>query len=263
MGPAWAAGPRRSPAKEYLAYLKGRGGRQNITLLVQIPASFDPARACIVTGPSSGSRGIYGAIATSGEWGLKKGCAVAYTDKGTGAGAHDLESDLVSLIDGRRARCRCRGRASNFTARLSDAAAPGFTDQSRIAGPGSTPTPSSTRSATGASTSSVGRARASGRSTSSIRAAPGQPRLRFGLANTLVIASSVSNGGGATLRAAEQAPKGMIDGIVVSEPNVNPCTKALRHPAGRRRRWPRTAGLLIDYTTLMNLFQGCANAGLR
>ena len=37
-----------------------------------------PARAT-----SSGSRGVYGAIST-GEWGLKKGCAVAYTDKGAG-----------------------------------------------------------------------------------------------------------------------------------------------------------------------------------
>ena len=33
---------------------------------------------------SSGSRGIYGAIAVAGAWGLPKGCAVAYTDKGAG-----------------------------------------------------------------------------------------------------------------------------------------------------------------------------------
>ena len=40
--------------------------------------------------------------------------------------------------------------------------------------------------------------------------------------NTLVIASSVSNGGGAALRAAEEDRRGWIDGIAVSEPNVNP-----------------------------------------
>jgi hydroxybutyrate-dimer hydrolase len=33
---------------------------------------------------SSGSRGVYGAIALAGGWGLPKGCAVAYTDKGAG-----------------------------------------------------------------------------------------------------------------------------------------------------------------------------------
>ena len=31
----------------------------------------------IVTGTSSGSRGVYGAIGSSGEWGLKNGCALA------------------------------------------------------------------------------------------------------------------------------------------------------------------------------------------
>jgi hydroxybutyrate-dimer hydrolase len=41
-------------------------------------------------------------------------------------------------------------------------------------------------------------------------------------ANTLVIASSVSNGGGAALRAAEEDKRGLIDGVAVSEPNVNP-----------------------------------------
>ena len=40
--------------------------------------------------------------------------------------------------------------------------------------------------------------------------------------NTVVIASSVSNGGGASLRAAEQDREHLIDGVAVSEPNVNP-----------------------------------------
>lgn len=40
--------------------------------------------------------------------------------------------------------------------------------------------------------------------------------------NTLVIASSVSNGGGSSIRAAEDDTTGLIDGVAVSEPNVNP-----------------------------------------
>jgi len=89
--------------------------------MVQIPEAFDPAKACVVTGPSSGSRGIYGAIGTSGEWGLKKGCAVAYTDKGTGTGAPDLERDTVSLLRGERVPADEAGDRSNFTAPISDA----------------------------------------------------------------------------------------------------------------------------------------------
>ena len=48
---------------EYLAYAdNGKSGKKNVTLMVQIPDSFDPASACIVTAPSSGSRGIYGCL---------------------------------------------------------------------------------------------------------------------------------------------------------------------------------------------------------
>src|SRR3546814_1144686 len=63
------------------------------------------SRPCIVLGPSSGSRGVYGAIGTAGEWGLKKGCAVALSDTGKGMGLHDLTdrseehtSELQSLM---------------------------------------------------------------------------------------------------------------------------------------------------------------------
>src|SRR5215813_1968999 len=65
---------------EFITFTDDGTGRQNVTLLVQVPDHFDPANACIVAAPSSGSRGMYGAIA-SGEWGLKRNCAVAYVDK--------------------------------------------------------------------------------------------------------------------------------------------------------------------------------------
>src|ERR1051325_4887746 len=107
---------------EYVAYADDGTGKQNVTMMVQVPKSFDPANPCIVTATSSGSRGVYGAIATSGEWGLKRGCAVAYTDKGTGSGVHDLQNHTVNLITGVRAEAKGAGATSNFTANLSDAA---------------------------------------------------------------------------------------------------------------------------------------------
>ncbi|MBC7992807.1 MAG: D-(-)-3-hydroxybutyrate oligomer hydrolase, partial [Rhizobacter sp.] len=87
---------------EYIAFSDDGSGQQNVVLMVQVPSHFNPRRACIITATSSGSRGVYGGIST-GEWGLKRGCAVAYTDKGTGSGPHDLASDTVPLIDGTRA----------------------------------------------------------------------------------------------------------------------------------------------------------------
>jgi hypothetical protein len=91
-----------------------------VTIMVQIPDSYDPAKGCIVAAPSSGSRGVYGAIATAGEWGLKHGCAVAYTDKGTGTGAHDLHNDTVNLLRGDRALAPAAGLRSNFTAPIGE-----------------------------------------------------------------------------------------------------------------------------------------------
>src|SRR4029434_2010799 len=99
-----------------IAYADDGSGRINVTLMVQVPDSFDPAHACIVSGTSSSSRGIYGAIAASGEWGLKHACAVAYTDKGSGNGLHDLMTDAVGLIDGTRTTAAAAGAAAPFTA---------------------------------------------------------------------------------------------------------------------------------------------------
>ena len=89
--------------------------------MVQVPDSFGIGQTCIVTAPSSGSRGVYGAIATAGEWGLKRGCAVAYTDKGTGMGVHDLSSDTVNLITGERVPATSNPDRVNFRADLDEA----------------------------------------------------------------------------------------------------------------------------------------------
>src|SRR5436190_22573566 len=92
-------------------------------MMVQVPTNFgNPANpACIVTVASSGSRGVYGACGTAGERGLKHGCAVAYTDKGTGSGVHDLATNTVNLQDGTRTNAVTAGTRSNFTAALTSA----------------------------------------------------------------------------------------------------------------------------------------------
>ena len=78
--------------------------------------------------------------------------------------------------------------------------------------------------------------------------------------NTIVIASSVSNGGGASIRAAEQDTEGLIDGVAVSEPNVNPTPGApFRIVQGDGPPLTAHSRNLYDYTTLLNVYQGCAN----
>jgi len=246
---------------EYIAYSDRGTGRRNVTMMVQVPATFDPKAPCIVSAASSGSRGVYGAIGTAGEWGLKHGCAVAYTDKGTGNGVHDLQNDTVNGIDGVRGSAAALGSASNFTARLTDAERSAF----NIATPN--------RFAVKHAHSERNPERRWGRDTlQAIEFAfyvlneQFSPRTGTGLTvaqirphNTLVIASSVSNGAGAALAAAEQDHDGLIDGVAVSEPNVQLAPRSdLRIERAGAPAYTAGSRALYDYFSYGNLLQPCA-----
>ena len=245
--------------EEDIAYADDGSGRQNVTLMVQIPATFNPDDACIVTAASSGSRGVYGAIATAGEWGLKHGCAVAYTDKGTGNGAHDLANNAVNLIQGQRTPAATAGTGSQFTANVSSANLAAF----NAAFPN--------RWAYKHAHSQQNPEATWGRDTlRAVQFAFFMINEKFGTlsngvriqrvvpGNTLVIASSVSNGAGAAIAAAEQDTGGLIDGVAVAEPQIN-----LNAPAGLvikrgANAVPSFAHPLLDYFTIGNLYQPCA-----
>ena len=86
------------------------------------------------------------------------------------------------------------------------------------------------------------------------------PKAGIIAANTIVIGSSVSNGGGASVRAAEIDRFDLIDGIAVSEPNVNPPPgEPLAIVQGDEPPFLGGGKPLYDYTTQLNIFQGCAN----
>jgi len=244
---------------EHLAFADNGSGRENVTLMVQIPASFDPDRACIVTATSSGSRGIYGAIGASGEWGLKRGCAVAYTDKGNGNGLHDLMTDAVGLIDGTRVAADAAGAASHFTAKLSDSERAVF----NVAFPN--------RVAFKHAHSQRNPEADWGKHTlqaivfafymlNEQYGTPGHKGKRIVLdrKNTLVIASGISNGGGAALAAAEQDRHNLIDGVAVTEPQIQP-GDTHRLSVMQGSTLVQTIGRpLYDYFTWANLYQPCA-----
>ncbi|GAB3730320.1 D-(-)-3-hydroxybutyrate oligomer hydrolase [Silanimonas algicola] len=75
---------RPVPGREFHGRATVPGAAHPHRVLLQLPDTFDRERPCLVVTASSGSRGVYGAIALAGGWGLPKGCAVAYTDKGAG-----------------------------------------------------------------------------------------------------------------------------------------------------------------------------------
>lgn len=245
---------------EYHAFADDGSGRRNVGLIVQVPDSFNPDKPCIITATASGSRGVYGGIST-GEWGLKRGCAVAYTDKGTGAAPHDLQNDTVPLIDGTRTSASAAGQAAAFNAGLSASELAAF----------NAATPN--RFAFKHAHSGQNPDKDWGQST--LRAIEmafyvlneqlgdtdrfGRKLVTFEPRNTLVIASSLSNGGGAALAAAEQDKKGLIDGVAVSEPAVEmPANPGVTVQRGGVTV-PVVGKPLVDFTTYANLYQACAS----
>lgn len=90
------------PGREYSALALIPGARHPHRVLAQVPDAFDTARPCLLVGPASGSRGVYGAIALAGGYGLPRGCAVVYTDKGAGTDYFDFASGTGTRLDGTR-----------------------------------------------------------------------------------------------------------------------------------------------------------------
>ena len=245
---------------EYLAYADDGTGRKNVTLMVQVPASFDPDRACIVTGTSSGSRGIYGAIGSSGEWGLKNGCAVAYADKGSGTGLYVFEDDSVNLQNGMRAGRVAAGKNALFAPDLGDAdrLAWAAAYPNRIAFKHAHSQQNPEKDWGKVTLQAIEMAYYVLNERYGVLARDGSSRIvRLTPKNTITIASSISNGAGSALLAAEQDTQGLISGVAASEPQVQPqpSTAYRVRQGGVAVAAPGRA--LFDYATYAALYQPC------
>ncbi|WP_020406136.1 3-hydroxybutyrate oligomer hydrolase family protein [Hahella ganghwensis] len=269
-GPNISAGKIQShggkiPGKEYLVMTDQSGLYQNVTVMVQIPDSFDPENPCLVLGASSGSRGVYGAIGTAGEWGLNRGCAVAYTDKGTGNGIHDLDSDQVTLMDGVIVPAESAGETAQFKVNDSDLAEYKAAYPHRVAfkHAHSRLNPEKDWGQFVLQSAEVALYVLNLPENFGQVLSEQWVLRKLTPENMLIIAASVSNGGGASLRAAEQDRYGLIDAVVVSEPNITPKAE-LSAPILIKQgiwEWDQVGRNLLDYTTLLNLLQPCASVG--
>ena len=245
-----------SPGREYIATLDDGSGMKRVVIAVQIPDSFDTAAPCLVLGPSSGSRGVYGAIATAGEWGLKHGCAVALTDAGKGVGLYDLSDDSVNRIDGTRATRTAAGALNFFAANITDAARSAFNalfpNRVALKQVHSQLNPEKDWGNDTLASASY--------ALFALNDRYGTPanRTPFNAANTLVIAGSASNGGAAVLRAAELDTTGLIDGVVAGEPVTEMPTASGFGISLGGVAVTGYAKRLADFTTYGNVYQPCA-----
>ncbi|MET0332061.1 MAG: 3-hydroxybutyrate oligomer hydrolase family protein, partial [Dyella sp.] len=193
------------PGREYQAFARIPGANAPHRVLLQLPDQFDLARRCLVVAASSGSRGIYGAIALASAWGLPRGCAVAYTDKGTGSGYFDGGDDSGVALNGQRVR---RGSAElefEPTKPLRDGAI-----AIKHLHSGDNPQADWGRHVLQAVRFGLAMLD---------RAYPEQ--APFTAQNTRIIATGLSNGGGAVLQAAGLDQDRLLAGVVALEPNVH------------------------------------------
>jgi hydroxybutyrate-dimer hydrolase len=196
------------PGTETKAWIGEVGLWQPHGVMVQIPDSFDPDHPCLLVAPVSGSRGIYGALATAGAWGLANGCAVVYTDKGAGTGFYDLDAGIGLSIDGAPVPA---GAESGFNAEAAPPAAGGSVRGIAVKHAHSKDHPEA----------HWGRMTLSAARFALLVLEQRYPGKRFRADNTRVIAASISNGGGAVLHALEEDRDGLIDAVVAAAPQIS------------------------------------------
>lgn len=191
------------PGREFHAYARVPGAKQPHRVMVQLPDTFDAGKPCIVVSASSGSRGIYGAIAVAGAWGLAKGCAVAYTDKGAGTDYFDLDAQQGARADGTIGALGGHDDLAFIPDAPVAASGVAFKHAHSLDNP-------------------------EGDWGAHVRQAAEfalqvlrdtYPQQRFDFDRVRVIATGISNGGGAVLRAAEDRD-GWLDVVVAGEPNI-------------------------------------------
>ncbi|HUG98638.1 MAG TPA: 3-hydroxybutyrate oligomer hydrolase family protein [Gammaproteobacteria bacterium] len=192
------------PGREYQAFALVAGAQQPHRVLAQVPDAFDLARPCLLVAPASGSRGVYGPIALAGGYGLPRGCAVAYTDKGAGSDYFDCASGTGTLLDGTRGPA---GAGLAFEPQPVESPLPLVA--MKHAHSGDHPEADWGRHAIQAALFGLH---------ALDRAFP--THAPFTPQNTTVIAASVSNGGGAVLRALELDSDRLFAAGLAVAPNI-------------------------------------------
>ncbi len=253
---------------EYMAFVGE--GINRATVMVQVPDSFNVENPCIIAAPSSGSRGVYGAIGTGGAWGIKKGCAVAYTDMNKGTGAVDLTQGLGYGIQQNALELETNEELT-FRVPTQDNTPNPSEDYSSV----SLPTQAQVKSYALDNANRYAFKHSHGQKNSekdwglytlqSIKFAFNilneKYENEFTPKNTLVIAASVSNGGAGVLRAAELDEESLIDAVVAAEPNVNPqaSSRAFSIKMGNRDAITNHSKPGLEYWTVAERYAACAS----
>ncbi len=260
---------RRFAGREFRAFIGE--GINRATVMVHLPDSFDSATPCLVVAPSSGSRSAYGAVGTSGDWALDKGCAVAYTDANKGTGAVELSSNQGFDISLQAIDLGTTTEEPTFRVPTTSTVTSPSSEYQGVT------LPSDDDLATYIEENPDRFAFKHAHSQKNVEKDWGVHTLQsvsFALSvigdatgqtlspdNTLIIGASVSNGGGAILRAAEASNGTIFDGIVVGEPNITPtkAPSAFTIAMEGQPEFVAHSKPLYDYAVTAELYAACAS----
>ena len=239
--------------REYIALTDDGSGTNFQTTIVQIPANVNQTQPCMVTGPSSGSRNVYGAIGTAGEWAFRNRCVAVYTDKGTGNLFHDLSRDYLYDRFGQFLPRGSVGSVANFAASFTTSqAAFAAAYPNRLAYKQA----HSAKLVDGKWGDYTLQAIEFGFYALNQYIAGGA--ARFAPSNTTVISGGVSNGGGAAVTAAEKDTRGLVDGVVAVIPNVIPPQRSGLSIRYGSSTLTAPGKHFIDYYTQIAIYAPCA-----
>jgi hydroxybutyrate-dimer hydrolase len=195
------------PGREFHAYATLPGARHPHRVMLQLPDGFDPRRPRLLVTAASGSRGIYGSVALASAWGLPRGWAVVHTDKAAGSDYFDLDSGTGCLSDGTRAPAGTPGLA--FEPDPADGGGHGVRGIAvKHAHSKDNPEADWGRHVRQAAEFAL-----------QVLAEAYPEHAPFTFDGTRIVATGISNGGGAVLRAAEGDDR-WLDAVVAGEPNV-------------------------------------------
>ncbi|MDQ7018706.1 MAG: 3-hydroxybutyrate oligomer hydrolase family protein [Robiginitomaculum sp.] len=246
-------GPRtpeqiRVSGTEYLAAARIKGQKWPFAIAVLVPDSFAPQKPCMVVSPSSGSRGVYGAIGLTGPWAFAHQCALVLTDKTTGTALVALDDRVPYRLDGTRAIEKDASSEPPVLFNLEETKA----IEAYASG--------HPRRIAFKHAHSQDNSEKDWGAVVLMAARYGDYVLRkeYGVTKRpRTLAASISNGGAAVLRAAELDQGGIIDGVVASEPNITPPNGP--YPIAYANQKPVMGGrAFYDYLTLLNLYAPCA-----
>lgn len=235
-------------------------GNEKVAFLLQIPLDFDKNQPCIIAIPTMDGEGVYNArdMQIRGLWGLKHNCAVVYNDKGMGNALFDIESKKGYLIDGRVAPQSIANSELLFSPSIIS------NDDLLL-----------NRYATKRLHSQQNYEAKWGQYViNSLEFAFYYLNHQFSPTNevvinknnTRVVVFGVSDGGGAALKAGEYDTKGLIDGIVAVNPQIQVSSNAhypifIQHDESEKESLHIKS--LIDYTSYASLYMPCAIIALK